>query len=338
MAKVVSNLSEARKQTMGAFSTFLESLDNIRESVKQKQSEFDQHCTLLTDKIEKAKNQSMTTASSEHKTVKLDVGGQTFRTSSSTLLSVHESFFWCMLHSGSWTPDEETGSYFIDRSPVVFPLILEAMRQNNPNVSTKHLSEFEMSLLESDIDYYGLGDFFNKVSSKKALLAWSHCTTPKTNTGDSVQGIQFTGNATTAVIAAGIMFPHRTRIMSTPLKQMLNNNTGECVRWSITCKMQPPWSAAVYSQIMDSNCSPQADVRGVWIHLCECRSKLPSLIVQFKFNPNGNTIEMQCDQWRKTCNLKEKGITDPVCAIELVAYDQPGTCLDQAATFCINTE
>eukprot|EP01006_Ploeotia_vitrea_P056035 TRINITY_DN68057_c1_g1_i14.p1 TRINITY_DN68057_c1_g1~~TRINITY_DN68057_c1_g1_i14.p1 ORF type:complete len:305 (-),score=35.00 TRINITY_DN68057_c1_g1_i14:58-972(-) len=218
--------SEEWKQTSEAFSTFLSSLDNIRHSVQQKQTEFDEHCAALNKKIEETHKQS-----TEHKIVKLNIGGQKFQTSQDTLLNVHENFFWCMLHSGDWKPDEEHGEYFIDRSPTAFPLILESLRQQKP-VSTEHLSKFEEDMLNNDLDFYGLSQFWGKVVAtgggppSAVPVAWC----PDTSTG---AGIQFTNSDQTAVFKQGKFFGNR-RVMTPPL------NTLSTTRFQITCTAQNP--------------------------------------------------------------------------------------------------
>eukprot|EP01006_Ploeotia_vitrea_P056043 TRINITY_DN68057_c1_g1_i7.p1 TRINITY_DN68057_c1_g1~~TRINITY_DN68057_c1_g1_i7.p1 ORF type:complete len:299 (-),score=37.42 TRINITY_DN68057_c1_g1_i7:63-959(-) len=219
-------LSEEWKQTSEAFSTFLSSLDNIRHSVQQKQTEFDEHCATLNKKIEETHKQS-----TEHKIVKLNVGGQKFQTSQETLLSVHESFFWCMLHSGDWKPDEEHGAYFIDRSPTAFPLILESLRQQKP-VSTEHLSKFEEDMLNNDLDFYGLSQFWGNVVAtgggppSAVPVAWC----PGTSPGG---GMQLTNNNQTAVFEPG-QFMYRRRVMTPPL------NTLSTTRFRITCTAPNP--------------------------------------------------------------------------------------------------
>eukprot|EP01006_Ploeotia_vitrea_P056044 TRINITY_DN68057_c1_g1_i8.p1 TRINITY_DN68057_c1_g1~~TRINITY_DN68057_c1_g1_i8.p1 ORF type:complete len:303 (-),score=34.91 TRINITY_DN68057_c1_g1_i8:63-971(-) len=216
--------SEEWKQTSEAFSTFLSSLDNIRHSVQQKQTEFDEHCAALNKKIEETHKQS-----TDHKIVKLNIGGKKFQTSQETLLSVHESFFWCMLHSGDWKPDEEHGAYFVDRSPTVFPLILESLRQQKP-VSTQHLSKFEEDMLNNDLDFYGLSQFWRDVVAtgggppSGVPVAWY------TSTGE---GIRFMSNNQSAVFEPGQFFARR-RVMTPPL------NTLSTTGFRITCAAPNP--------------------------------------------------------------------------------------------------
>ena len=59
--------------------------------------------------------------------IKLDVGGTIFITTRSTLLKNKNSYFYAMLASGSWLPDEE-GTYFINKNPKGFDIVLEFIR------------------------------------------------------------------------------------------------------------------------------------------------------------------------------------------------------------------
>eukprot|EP01006_Ploeotia_vitrea_P056031 TRINITY_DN68057_c1_g1_i1.p1 TRINITY_DN68057_c1_g1~~TRINITY_DN68057_c1_g1_i1.p1 ORF type:complete len:306 (-),score=35.82 TRINITY_DN68057_c1_g1_i1:40-957(-) len=230
--------SEEWKQTSEAFSTFLSSLDNIRHSVQQKQTEFDEHCAALNKKIEETHKQS-----TEHKIVKLNIGGQKFQTSQDTLLNVHENFFWCMLHSGDWKPDEEHGEYFIDRSPTAFPLILESLRQQKP-VSTEHLSKFEEDMLNKDLDFYGLSQFSTNVvatggRSPAVPVQWCRHTSPG-------GGIQLIHNRQTAVFQA-LEFARGTEVITTQLNTLLSNNN---TALQITCT--DPTAAQFFLGIIDA--------------------------------------------------------------------------------------
>src|SRR4051794_40995666 len=85
--------------------------------------------------------------------IKLDVGGQTFATSKTTLLAHENSFFYAMLSSGDWQPDED-GSYFIDRNPQLFPLILDFMRHDV--IDLEGFSEKQLEAVRVEADYYRL--------------------------------------------------------------------------------------------------------------------------------------------------------------------------------------
>ena len=82
----------------------------------------------------------------------LDVGGKRFATARTTLLKHPDTYFSALLGSGKWAPDAD-GSYFIDRSPKQFELILEFLRTGKqPNLSS--LSSEALEKLREDVDYY----------------------------------------------------------------------------------------------------------------------------------------------------------------------------------------
>jgi len=83
--------------------------------------------------------------------ITLDVGGKRFAVSKSTLLACGDSFFAAMLSSGKWKPDAD-GTYFIDRDPKLFPLILEYLRTGKVNL--KRYNYDVTDDLKLELDFY----------------------------------------------------------------------------------------------------------------------------------------------------------------------------------------
>jgi len=81
----------------------------------------------------------------------LDIGGTRFTTSKSTLMAFEGSYFHAMLSSGHWQPDED-GSYFIDRNPKFFDIILDYMRTGKFDISD--LNKKDLTQLQDDLDYF----------------------------------------------------------------------------------------------------------------------------------------------------------------------------------------
>jgi len=86
----------------------------------------------------------------------LDVGGKRFATTKAALLSQEGTFFHAMLASGKWLPGED-GSYFIDRNSKHIGLILDFLRMRSVNCAV--LSDWELSQLEEDLDFFQIKDF-----------------------------------------------------------------------------------------------------------------------------------------------------------------------------------
>ena len=81
----------------------------------------------------------MAEVSAEVPLVKLCVGGQRFETTSSTLLSVPDTYL--VLLSGRLPARMDGDAYFIDRDPAVFPLVLSYLRDGTlPTVETERVS------------------------------------------------------------------------------------------------------------------------------------------------------------------------------------------------------
>jgi len=98
--------------------------------------------------LERRMNESAEKAKTK---IKLDVGGKIFSTSKTTLLQHQGTYFYALLASDHWQPDED-GCYFIDRNPKHFDRILDYLRTGEFN--TKGLDEEAMKKLKTDLDYY----------------------------------------------------------------------------------------------------------------------------------------------------------------------------------------
>jgi len=81
----------------------------------------------------------------------LDVGGTRFATAKTTLLAFKDSYFSAMVSSSNWQPDED-GSYFIDRNPKYFSIILDYMRHGMLNID--RLTSGDLAALYRDMDYF----------------------------------------------------------------------------------------------------------------------------------------------------------------------------------------
>ncbi|KAH3762183.1 hypothetical protein Pelo_5994 [Pelomyxa schiedti] len=85
--------------------------------------------------------------------VKLNVGGEFFATSLSTLTSVEASFFYSMF-TGRFTSMTLDGCFFVDRDPHMFRHILNFHR--GQNVPVPHLCNADLAQLADDSAFYGL--------------------------------------------------------------------------------------------------------------------------------------------------------------------------------------
>ncbi len=115
--------------------------------------------------------------------IKLDVGGQSFTASKETFLKFEGSFFFAMLSSGRWEPDED-GAYFIDRSPTYFPYVIDYLRTGSLDVLTG-LSKVELDRVHTEFDFYQID--FPRPSTPS---------TPEWDTTIDAAHLAFTGAAT----------------------------------------------------------------------------------------------------------------------------------------------
>jgi len=104
--------------------------------------------------------------------IKLDIGGTSFTTSLSTLTTIGGTFFSAMFSGKIQVQPDKDGSYFIDRDPTVFPLILNFLRGIFPDF--KVLSKKEVFALKSDAQFYQLDDLEEMITEefKRKTFAW----------------------------------------------------------------------------------------------------------------------------------------------------------------------
>eukprot|EP01006_Ploeotia_vitrea_P012798 TRINITY_DN33775_c0_g1_i1.p1 TRINITY_DN33775_c0_g1~~TRINITY_DN33775_c0_g1_i1.p1 ORF type:complete len:327 (-),score=19.94 TRINITY_DN33775_c0_g1_i1:64-1044(-) len=134
-----------------AFEEFINTLTHIQDSVQVQWEAFKAHRDEMERKVKLCAEKA-----DSCKIVSLDIGGSIFKATEETLLREPDSFFYAMLHSGQWKPDEGTGNYFIDRSPKAFDVILEYLRCGQAPTS---LTPQKREVLQRDIDFYGIHSF-----------------------------------------------------------------------------------------------------------------------------------------------------------------------------------
>eukprot|EP00026_Physarum_polycephalum_P012190 Phypoly_transcript_12469.p1 GENE.Phypoly_transcript_12469~~Phypoly_transcript_12469.p1 ORF type:complete len:326 (+),score=33.49 Phypoly_transcript_12469:114-1091(+) len=122
---------------------FTNLVDSVEKRIKELES-MERHWSALEASMEQH-------ASMAADQITLNVGGQKFTTSKTTLLSHKGSFFDAMLSSGKWKPDSK-GRYFIDRNPELFPVILDYLRTGKVNLKKYSYDVYED--LQTELDFY----------------------------------------------------------------------------------------------------------------------------------------------------------------------------------------
>jgi hypothetical protein len=111
--------------------------------------------------------------------VKLNIGGEIFVTSKSTLCSISESFFFPLFREGSRWGDGCGGAQggdgddvlFIDRDPTHFRRVLNVMRSGSV-VWPRDAVEAAEFLIE--LEFYGLADYVERAASGEAASRAAH--------------------------------------------------------------------------------------------------------------------------------------------------------------------
>ncbi|KAF0983699.1 hypothetical protein FDP41_007614 [Naegleria fowleri] len=128
-----------------------EGIDNRMKELKKLEDDLNLKFKLMEENAKKARD-----------VIKLDVGGKIFKTSKETLLSRKDTFFYAMISSGKWLPDEE-GCYFIDRNPKMFPYILDYLRYGKLDVH--QLTTQQKAILAEEADYYLIPELATKTET-----------------------------------------------------------------------------------------------------------------------------------------------------------------------------
>eukprot|EP01006_Ploeotia_vitrea_P047006 TRINITY_DN67079_c11_g1_i1.p1 TRINITY_DN67079_c11_g1~~TRINITY_DN67079_c11_g1_i1.p1 ORF type:complete len:313 (+),score=48.82 TRINITY_DN67079_c11_g1_i1:61-999(+) len=150
-----------------AFDDFIKNLTAVQDTAHETLLKFKQHRAVTQANLAK---HNITT--NGQKKVSLDIGGTVFNTTEETLLK-EDSFFFSMLRSGQFQPDETTGQYFIDRSPMVFGVILDYLRDGKL-WAVDSMSTGERALLRAELDFY-------QISPPQQSIMWdkpnptTHC-------------------------------------------------------------------------------------------------------------------------------------------------------------------
>jgi hypothetical protein len=154
----MDNVIELENRIAELLSEFKVAIQNAKQEVNEKE---------LILQLEKTRWQSLASkldSSLLPNKIKLDVGGTYFTTSKATLLKYKNSFFSGMFE-GRYEihPDTADGSYFIDRNPAVFPIILDFLRDGQ-NINIKSLTTSQLEQLRYEATYYQLPDLLDLIN------------------------------------------------------------------------------------------------------------------------------------------------------------------------------
>ena len=98
-----SDLRKRYENTMESLRSDIENFLLLSKQVEQRINELDEK-----EENRKSLEQKMNSNAQKAKQkIRLEVGGQIFATSKSTLLSVEGTYFHALLSSGKWEPDED---------------------------------------------------------------------------------------------------------------------------------------------------------------------------------------------------------------------------------------
>jgi len=107
------------------------------------------------------------------KKILLDIGGKVFATSQATLTNGKSHFFTAMF-SGKYStkPNTDEGTYFIDRNPLMFQLILDYLR--GEDIYVREISAKDKKQLLRDAQYYQIHDMEEQLTSVSTNFVWTN--------------------------------------------------------------------------------------------------------------------------------------------------------------------
>ena len=133
--------------------TDLLSLKNRLENIESQLEGQMKDLEVREEKWKKMDEQVNLITKNQNEIIKLNIGGKKFATRTETLLSVKDTLFYKLILSEKFDLKDEI---FFDRSPKIFPFILDYLRYHKINYKRFNKEELEELRIESD--YYEIGE------------------------------------------------------------------------------------------------------------------------------------------------------------------------------------
>jgi hypothetical protein len=106
------------------------------------------------------------------KKILLDIGGKIFATSQPTLTNGKSHFFTAMFSGKYSTKPNEEGTYFIDRNPSMFQVILDYLR--GEEIFQKEMSAKDKKQLLRDAQYFQIHELEENMTSVSTNFVWTN--------------------------------------------------------------------------------------------------------------------------------------------------------------------
>lgn len=146
-------------------STINQELCNIREkllNLKAELKETSQEVKIREFKYSRMKGNLDNVADYQSNPIVLNVGGSIFHTTKSTLLSVKNSLLERIVSSGEFDLNKEI---FIDRSPKLFPMVLNFYRTGKVNYKAFETKQ-DLRLFRNEADFFQLLEVLDYIDSR----------------------------------------------------------------------------------------------------------------------------------------------------------------------------
>jgi hypothetical protein len=161
-----SELETAVDSAKSQISSLLSSLESQMKSINDLLTKATEENLTQTDQVHTLKRKMSKISKDMNAKITLDIGGTLFSTTLETLVSEKDTFFTAMFSEEFNTQPDKDGHYFIDRSPLMFPYILDYLR--NP-LSLPDLEKIKNDKLlkrfEDEVEFYHISSIKTAKSS-----------------------------------------------------------------------------------------------------------------------------------------------------------------------------
>eukprot|EP01118_Nematostelium_gracile_P016349 TRINITY_DN6749_c0_g1_i2.p1 TRINITY_DN6749_c0_g1~~TRINITY_DN6749_c0_g1_i2.p1 ORF type:complete len:316 (-),score=67.77 TRINITY_DN6749_c0_g1_i2:83-1009(-) len=239
-----SLLSSKMQEVVNVFQSLVNDVNEKIKSISEQQQRYEETKKKIEESILKVETK-----------IDLNVGGTKFSASKATLLSMEGTYFYAMLASDRWKPDNQ-GEYFIDRSPKHFALIIDYLRSEKLDLS--QLTEIEKEELEEELDYYQIPISSNDTRLSSSQWCWDdQIKIPIIRLFDNNRSAETTSQGSCAVIGDKPVTTFQVKVDThgsswamvgmAPKTQQMNSHFYHKCGWHLY------FNGALYSQDGDSN-------------------------------------------------------------------------------------
>jgi hypothetical protein len=201
LVKINNDAAEEAKRVLKCLETSHQNLSEKEARMQQLHAKWESTVQLMRDNCAKAAD-----------TITLNLRGRVFKTYKDTLLKKEGTFFYNMLSSGEWLPDDK-GEYFIDRGSEGFDRILDYL--SSGEILYEGLNKYEEKVLKANLDYF-------QIAPALPPLLWSL----ESVTNPLINGFTLSNGSKSVRVSGRINESIRTNISADRFRVHVSNSAG----------------------------------------------------------------------------------------------------------------